>query len=278
MNELLNLIADDRGVISYRKELNKITGSVTATILLQQFIFRNKHSKNESFYKFIEPCNHNKYVEGDSWTEELGFTKYEFNTAYKKLESLNIVSKKTNRDRVTFYTLNSVVLAKLIKPLYQSKENQLTKSENTNLDTYTENTRDNTENIKNKQKEKSTPKKSLDISAIENHLLKDEVLEFIEHRKDIKKPFTQLAFKKFINLVDNFISQNLDVVDMMNKSITAGYPTIYQPKANIVSNNQNKRPVYESMEDKNTRLINEAFDMANNIENGQNDIIDTEIL
>lgn len=208
------------------------------------------------------------------------FSKNKIISTIKELENLNLIEKSKNYDEVkkiysySTYKISSRVVHEVNKgsaPDEQGVVHEVNKQKKLN-------TKETNTNIKNKQKEKSTPKKSLDISAIENHILKDEVLEFIEHRKDIKKPFTQLAFKKFINLVDNFISQNLDVVDMMNKSITAGYPTIYQPKANIVSNNQNKRPVYESMEDKNARLINEAFDMANNIENGKNDIIDTEIL
>ena len=120
MNDiLLQVLADDKKLILYRKELNKITGSITATILLQQFIFHASQKKYESFYKFIEPCDHELYREGDSWTEELGFTKYEFNTAYKKLENLGIVTKKINMSRVTFYTLNRALLGKLIKSIYE---------------------------------------------------------------------------------------------------------------------------------------------------------------
>ena len=126
-------------------------------------------------------------------------------------------------------------------------------------------------NIKNKQKETSTPKKTLDIELIENHTYKDQVLEFVEHRKDIKKPFTQLAFKKFVNLVDDSVTKNYDVAEMIDKSITAGYSTIYPPKAN----NQKNYTKYETREEKNARLIDEAF----NIGTGNNTyVIDGEIL
>lgn len=119
MNDiLLEVLGDDKKLIVYRKELNKITGSVTATILLQQLIFHASHNKYEPFYKFIEPCNNELYKDGDSWIEELGFTVHEFRTAYKKLEDLEIVSKKTNMNRVSFYTINKSHLGNLIFRIY----------------------------------------------------------------------------------------------------------------------------------------------------------------
>ncbi|WP_373072057.1 hypothetical protein [Sulfurimonas sp.] len=115
----MKVLSEDKNLIIYRKELNKLTGSVTATILLQQMIFHSSNHNYKPFYKFIEPSPANElYREGDSWTEELGFTKYEFRTAYKKLEELKIVSKKTTMTRVTYYTLNKSHLGKLIKSIY----------------------------------------------------------------------------------------------------------------------------------------------------------------
>jgi hypothetical protein len=120
MNDiLLQVLADDKKLIIYRKELNKLTGSITATILLQQLIFHSSNKKYKPFYKFIEPCNNELYRIGDSWTEELGFTKNEFNTAYKKLEKLGVVTKKINMNRVTFYQLNRPVLGKAIMSIYE---------------------------------------------------------------------------------------------------------------------------------------------------------------
>ena len=38
--------------------------------------------KPQGFYKFLEPCNHPLYRAGDSWTEELGFSRRVFNAAF----------------------------------------------------------------------------------------------------------------------------------------------------------------------------------------------------
>lgn len=70
--------------IPYCKEFRQIAGSVTGAILLQQldFYFRKKPN---GFYKFLEPCNREKYNEGDSWTEELGFSASEFRSAFDQI-------------------------------------------------------------------------------------------------------------------------------------------------------------------------------------------------
>ena len=127
---LLKLLAQDKNTITYRKELNSITGGVTATILLQQLIYWFNKSDNKPFYKFIEPCNNEKYTDGDSWTEELGFTKREFTSAYKKLEDLEVVSKQKNMMNVTFYSLNLVVLAKLLNAIYGSDNMSFPREQN----------------------------------------------------------------------------------------------------------------------------------------------------
>ena len=73
-----------RNVVPYIKELRTIAGSVTATILWQQldYWFANKP---DGFYKFLEPCHNSAYRDGDSWTEELAFSKAEFRTAFKSI-------------------------------------------------------------------------------------------------------------------------------------------------------------------------------------------------
>ena len=126
---IIKLLANDNNTITYRKELNAITGSVTATILLQQLIYWFNKNDYKPFYKFIEPCNNEKYIDGDSWTEELGFTKKEFSSAYKKLENLGIVFKKTNMSRVTYYSLDLENLSKLLNGIYVSDKSALTKEQ-----------------------------------------------------------------------------------------------------------------------------------------------------
>lgn len=121
MSTLLQVLADDNNNVSYRPKLNKITGSVTATILLQQILYW--YSKQGEFYKFKQQCTHPSYKEGDSWCEELGFTVYEFDSALKKLKELKIVETRKTMDRKTFFSLDTTLLGNLIKSIYVNGKN-----------------------------------------------------------------------------------------------------------------------------------------------------------
>ena len=70
------------GGIPYRKELREYAGSVTGSLLMMQLDYWFcRHP--DGFYKFLDPKpKHPDYREGDSWTEELGFSKAEFRTAF----------------------------------------------------------------------------------------------------------------------------------------------------------------------------------------------------
>lgn len=70
--------------IPYVKELRPHTDSVTAAILMQQLEYRF-HQYPDGFYKFTSACEHPDYREGDSWTEELGFSQAEFVGAFDKI-------------------------------------------------------------------------------------------------------------------------------------------------------------------------------------------------
>lgn len=128
----LNVLVHDANIIPYRKEFNVITGSIAASILLQQIIYRCGH-RNTPFYKFKEPCEHNLYKPEQSWKEELGFSRREFDTAItaistkiRKGEDLTEITTPvvhwTTIDRVTYYQLNTCVLRKVLKRLYETAE------------------------------------------------------------------------------------------------------------------------------------------------------------
>lgn len=237
MSTLANLISRDNEIIPYRKELNAITGGITATILLQQIIYWYLNNKNKPFYKFIEPCQHEKYTDGDSWCEELGFSRKEFLTAIKKLEDLKLVSKKTNMNRVTFYTLNLRDLDKALKGIYVNAKKGFTKMPKGDLDNKeTEITTEIT------QKEKIN-KKDFDLSEIESELsekfssseiemkypLDVESFEnWNEHRKDLKKKLTATSAKMQVKLLCKYPSDTQ--AEIINASIQNGYQGLFEPK------------------------------------------------
>ncbi|MBP5971580.1 hypothetical protein HW132_02205 [Brasilonema sp. CT11] len=81
MNRALSVFARP---IPYHKELRNITGSVLSAILMQQLEFRFDGT-GDGFYKFMQPCQHKAYREGDSWEEELNFSVGEFRTAFDRI-------------------------------------------------------------------------------------------------------------------------------------------------------------------------------------------------
>lgn len=137
-NALLTLFGDDKDVILYRRRLNQITGSVTASILLQQVYHRWKANKYKPFYKFTAPCSHSAYREGDSWIEELGFTPAEFEGARNRLAAKltrkataekdkgqivaeNMIVYWTDADRKTWYEVNAELLSSKLTEIYNDE-------------------------------------------------------------------------------------------------------------------------------------------------------------
>ena len=70
--------------IKYNPALTAEFGSQNAVILFDRLEYWFSKKKNE-FYKFIEPCSHPLCRAGDTWSEELGFSKKVFRTAFDKI-------------------------------------------------------------------------------------------------------------------------------------------------------------------------------------------------
>ncbi|MFZ2193162.1 MAG: hypothetical protein WAV31_02875 [Candidatus Moraniibacteriota bacterium] len=139
---ILDIIAEDCSLITYRPSLNKITGSVTSTILLQQALHYWKNIGKKKFYKFKEPCNHKKYKQGDSWVETLGFTTKEFDgalkrIAFKKGKTKNVISKENaliiyyrDKDGLTWYEPQEEKIKELLGRIYSvNDKKEYTKKE-----------------------------------------------------------------------------------------------------------------------------------------------------
>lgn len=80
------ILSKTRQIIPYVKELRKLesVSSASTAILMQQLDYWFDKT-GQGFYKFLAPCNHPAYEQGDSWTEELGFSEKEFRTAFKNI-------------------------------------------------------------------------------------------------------------------------------------------------------------------------------------------------
>lgn len=144
--DILKIFANDKRLILYRPEWRAFTGSVLSTILLQQILYWWDKMGRKPFYKFKEPCGNKLYTEGDSWIEELGFSRTEFDTALKKIgvkisaknpldpDSTFFVKYWTDINRVTYYTINAEVLEEALTGIYVNQESYFTQGSNPALD------------------------------------------------------------------------------------------------------------------------------------------------
>lgn len=127
---------DQYGSIPYKRHYTKIVGgNPAAAILLQQINYWWYIQSRKPFYKFKEPCSHSWYKDGDSWTEELAFSRSVFDTALKaigakvtkgqsksELLNHNLVIYWTDANRVTWYQLNEKLFAAYTHLAYNNPE------------------------------------------------------------------------------------------------------------------------------------------------------------
>jgi hypothetical protein len=223
-SDITQTIIEDKSLIIYRPKLNQVTGSVLATILLHQIIYW-AYKSNNHFYKFKEPCNQSLYKPGDSWTEELGFTRWEFETALKKIAKKynpnnediptdSFVIYYTDIRRLTWYSVNWNMLNTAIEeafirkveiPLYEKRESHFTKSDNPTLHTiYTETTSKNTSSTSS-----SSPKPSNNIVA-ENNFDDDDSVVLLK-----RYGLPQEKINQFSKAFDfDFIKKKLKAVEI----------------------------------------------------------------
>jgi hypothetical protein len=69
--------------IKYYPALQSFIGCERATLIAGKLEYWFSNPKYEGgFYKFVEPCDHPLYREGDSWSEEVGLSRKIFNRAF----------------------------------------------------------------------------------------------------------------------------------------------------------------------------------------------------
>ena len=203
---LVKIIAGDNNLIPYRKELRAIGKSVTGTILLQQFIYWDDKMNGRDFYKFITPpkTKSDYYKIGDSWTEELGFSKKEFATAYQILEEQGLISKKINAERVTTWHVNTKLINTKIVEIYLSLESNKEKNPKSPSVTYQNNERECTG-------------KSPSVTYQNNERVRTSITE------NTNKDYTQISME-IILFLNSLLSVNYDLNNRQLVSLLeAGY-------------------------------------------------------
>ena len=104
--------------IKYYPEFKRVFGSEKAAIIFERLEYWSQ--KYESgFWKFFEPCDHPLYRSGDSWEEEVGFSR----KVFKKVFDLIGVHYKSKSE---FLRQADPFQGKLYASYYDRKTNRTT--------------------------------------------------------------------------------------------------------------------------------------------------------
>lgn len=291
---LTDLIAGGLGdnILIYRKDLNAITGGVIGSIMLGQLIYWAAKNDYKPFYKFIQPCGHALYKEGDSWAEELGIDDKTISRNFKKFEELGILTRKTDLNRLTWHTINKEILDELLKEnlslaktpnggLYDKAPNRVaSKTPNGALYTYTENTAKTTSNTtfsadENSQfanSDNSQNVKSESEKAVDNYLygnrwdnrwllprdkppfISDEVwADYCAFKRERGQKVVRTELKAFLAQLEKAHNLGVDVNARIIECISKGYASpVLEPRANETN--------AKSKKGANTESLNASFD------------------
>lgn len=107
----------DTTYIKLYPSLSKMLRCQNASMIMSHMEYWFERQPN-GFYKFIEPCNHNLYKEGDSWTEALDMTRSTFTRALKKIAT-------RHSSRTTFKKEIDPFKGKMYASFYDRQKNQM---------------------------------------------------------------------------------------------------------------------------------------------------------
>lgn len=248
---LTDLIAGGLGdnVLIYRKDLNAITGGVIGSIMLGQLIYWAAKNDYKPFYKFIQPCGHALYKEGDSWAEELGVDDKTISRNFKKFEELGILTRKTDLNRLTWHTINKEILDELLKEkmslaktpnggLYDKTPNSVaSKTPNGDLYTYTENTAKTTSKTTKKSEADAThlgggksKKVFLSVADKPSFVSPDIWQDFCQYKKERKESYAQTGLKAFLSKLEKLNAKGANVNEALLETMANDWRGVFEPK------------------------------------------------
>lgn len=194
--------------INYYPELVKVTGSINAALMMAQLEFWFATTRGKAFYKFLAPCDSERYKEGDSWQEELSMSKAEIRTAFSRIgvvykskkafdASSDIFQGKPYASyydrirKVTFYHQNTEEVERIweaqkLKPLILKEEKERNSGRKTGLGNQKANS---TEERHDQQKEIYRDEK--DVYRDGKGVYRDEKGDFTEINKEEVQALTK---------------------------------------------------------------------------------------
>jgi hypothetical protein len=124
--------------------------------------------------------------------------------------------------------------------LYQNDEQQTGRQLNDNRTTTEQQLNDNRTTTEHKQEQENkrteeqknrrtreTRKTDVDLSFVENAEILETFKEFVDHRKQIKSPLTQLAAVKAYQQLKQLSASTDEQIEILNKSIASGWKGLF---------------------------------------------------
>lgn len=159
------------------------------------------------------------------WAEELGLSEQQVRTAIAHLKETGELStiKATNKFTVLHVENWSV---------YQSKDSGATNKTSDEQPTTNQQLTNNQPRTKKEKKEKNEKNNISPLTPLIETLpveLQPNVWEFVEHRKQIKAPMTELALKKMLNKLNDLSGGDTGkCIAILDQSIANGWKGIFQ--------------------------------------------------
>jgi len=188
------------------------------------------------------------------------FKKPKIIATLKELQQLQLIEKKKQvrndgGDSFNIYKISDLLISKNNHPSNPQLQGGVTNNYRGGVtENYTQKklyTKETNTNIK-----KYIKKDLKEIDKIQNHKYKDLILEFIEHRNELKKPMTKKALELFISKINDFSLKGYNIKEIVEKSILSGYMTIYEPKNN---NTNNFLTASEKRKIQNNKVVDDFF-------------------
>ena len=126
--------------------------------------------------------------------------------------------------------------SKMNIPIFKNDDTPIIKNDDTPIIKNDEdnNTSINNTSINNKKNIKKKDREFLEVieSYTTNDNLVKTLVDYIDHRKEIKSPMTLRAFKMILNKLDKFTSLDTEKIEILNQSIENGWKGIFELKKN----------------------------------------------
>ena len=158
---------------------------------------------------------------------ETGLSKKTLLKCLNELEEKGYIKRVKEKGENNKYYISS---STKIDTTGSGKNNTSTSSKN---DTATSSKNSTLKELNKNKKEKKENKTDLDklIEAYtENDLLVEALKDFMKMRKAIKKPLTDRAMRGILNKLDKFASDDLDKIEILERSIVNCWQDVFQIK------------------------------------------------